>query len=247
MSKTVHEYFALSEDEYKVTIVSYNDIHSDKYFPLVELALQKYDLRELKILKTESFNKNPEQFPNLSFGTLYFLEAYIGQMPRGMYEQLKLEISQTTRLSRSSLYLSEDGKIPQISTGKNYDDEALLSTAMRENPKDKAYEPNYDVQELVGQKSVHSIMKAMEEERAKKESEKRKVAETKLYRTTHNVLKEHTGTSFRKGIYEFRIVNGEVVVEGMNNESNSTLVNSADELKKTITEHVPSFSEKYGL
>jgi hypothetical protein len=245
-NKTIHEYFALSEDEYKITIVSYMDIFSEKYYDNVKLALEKYDLRDFNLVRKENFQQNPVQFPSLSFGTLYFVEAVIGQMPRGMYEQIKQEISQATYIKLSALYVSEDGGVPVTTTGAKADDEALLSTAMGEHPNDKAGQDD-GAQDLVGQNSVHSIMKAMDDRRKEKDASKRKIKEGKLYKTTHSVLKEHTGTSFRKGIYEFRIVKGEVVVEGRKDNSVAKSVRNTTELNEAIANHVPTFEEKYKL
>lgn len=246
MTKTIHEYFALQEDEYKVTIVSYYDIFSEKYYDNVRLALEKYDLRDFNLVKKENFQQNPVQFPNLSFGTLYFVEAIIGQMPRGMYEQIRQEISQATTIKLSALYVSEDGGIPVTTTGKKADDEALLKTAMGEHPNDKAGE-DQDAQSLVGQASVHALMKSMEERKKEKEAEAKRISEGKVYRTTHTVLKEHTGKSYKKGIYEFRVVGGKVVVEGRNDESLAKPVRNIAELKEAITSYIPTLADKYGL
>jgi hypothetical protein len=241
--KTVHEYFSLQDDEYTITIVSYVNLWGEKYNDLLRMALEKYELREIEFVKQEALNRCPPQFPTLSFGTLYYIEAKIGTMPRGMYEQLKLEISQTTRVKTSAIFVSEDGDIPTITTTSA--DKAMLEQPHGEHENDKLRMPNFDVQELVGQKSVHSLLKAMEEEEAAKKEEMKDTYESKKYRTTHTVLKEHFGKPFPKGLYEIRFANNEVIVEGINNDSKYRPVPTIEQLNEKLAGSVSSFDDKY--
>ncbi|MAZ56772.1 hypothetical protein CL653_03200 [bacterium] len=244
MTKTIHEFFALNEDEYRVTIVSYMDIFSEKYHDMVRLALEKHDLREMNMVRKENFQQNPVQFPQLSFGTLYFVEAILGNLPRGGYEQLRQEISQATQIRLPALFVSEDGDVPKnVSTQPDAD--ALLKTAMGEHPLDKGCMDDPALQNLVGQKSVHSLMKAMDERRENSAIAAEAIKESKVYRTTHKVLAEATGESYRKGIYEFNIVEGNVKVVGMNNESEATPLPTLERLNEEIQNHKSPLLEKY--
>jgi hypothetical protein len=245
--KTIHEYFALTEDEYKITILSYYDIFKEDYMEKIEMALQKYDLRDIEAKAPKPFQSAPPQFPSLSFGTLYTVEATIGQMPRGMYEQIKMELNQTTHIPVKYFFVSEDGKIPQVTTSKKADDEALLKQAMGESPRDFP-EDDISVQTLVGQESVHELMKNMADRKKAREEESKAISESILYRATHNVLKEHTGRSLKKGIYEFTIKDGQVFVGDRKDENaGGILIKSAVELKEALAPKVPSFAEKYKI
>lgn len=244
--KTIHEYFALTENEYEVTILSYMNIHREEYFSLIEMALSKYDLRSIERGKIELFSQFPTQFPSLSFGNIHEVKAVIGQMPRGMFEQLRLEISQHTHLKYEHFFVSEDGKVPQCTQSKP-DDEALLKTAMGDHSMDKAVEGTVDYQELVGQKSVENIMKDMDERRKANEEESVAVCESKKYRATHSLLKEYTGKYLRKGIYEFRIIDGEIVLGDKTDSDKSEFVKTLDQLKEELSPKVQSFSQKYKI
>lgn len=244
--KTIHEYFALTEEEYKVTFLSYFDFTKEDYLNLIQIALQKYDLREFEIKPAKPFSTNPPQFPTLTFGTLYTIEATIGQMPRGLYEQLKLEIAQTTRIPMHYLFASEDGNVPQVKSGKA-DDEALLSQAMGESPRDFP-EDDKGVQELVGQQSVEQVMKNMEDRRKAREEESKAISESITYKTTHSILKEHTGKSYKKGVYEFTVLDGEITVGDRKDElAEGVFVKDIEQLQETLKPEVPSFAEKYKI
>lgn len=245
--KTIHEYFALTEDEYKITILSYADICKEDYIDLIEFALQKYDLRELEIKPAEPFQTNPPQFPTLTFGTMYRVEATLGTLPRGMYEQIKLEIAQSTRVPIHYLFVSEDGNIPQVKSCNTCDDEALLKQAMGDSPRDFP-EDDISVQTLVGQKSVEEVMKNMSDRRKAREENSKAVAESIQYKTTHTVLREHTGQSLRKGVYEFHVIDGEVKIgKRADDNAQGVFVSSLKQLQETLKPEVPTFAEKYRL
>jgi len=244
--KTIHEYFALTEDEYTVTILSYYDINKEDYLNLIQIALQKYDLREYEIQPAQPFSTNPVQFPTLSFGTLYKHVATIGNLPRGMYEQLKMEISQTTRIPLQYFFLSEDGEIAQCKTGKA-DDEALLTQAMGTSPRDFP-EDDLSVQKLVGQQSVEEVLKNMDDRKKAREEESRAVTESIKYKTSHTVLSAHTGKPLKRGIYEFSVVDGDLQIGACKNDlSEGVYVKDVEQLLETLKPVVPTFAQKYKL
>jgi len=243
--KTIYEYFALTEDEYKLTIMSYVDIHREEYREQIELALQKYDLRELVSSPALPFQSTPIQFPNLTFGTIYTYEATIGQMPYSGYDQVKLELSQVTRIPLKFWFVSEDGNIPTVKTGKA-DDEALLKQAMGESPRDFS-EDDTMAQTMMGQALVDDVLKNMDERRKERENKVKKFSESVQYKTTHDVLHEYTGKSLKKGIYEFTVTDGEINIGNRDDNAEGVFIKNVKELREALVPDVATFADKYRL
>lgn len=199
MFKTLNQYWTLEDEEFTVTVVSPVNLLQAPYMERLADVLERYDLREIKTKKIDSSVSYPEQFPDLAYGCLYYIEAKLGMMPG--YERIRQDIYSFLQINPSKIFVSEDGSVEK-------EKEAVVDPkAVLDIPEESAF----DVQAGVGEtraKKITDYLKKTSEERKKRQQDRDKV-----FVTNHTALKEHFNKGFTKGFYKCRLSGTEIVVE----------------------------------
>lgn len=204
--KTLQQYWTLTDEEFRVTVVSPVNLLQSTYAERFTEALNRYDLREIKQVRIEQVVSHPEQFPDLAYGPLYWFEACVGVMPKAGYAQFRADIASWCHVHDSKVFVSEDGLIP--APIEDLTDAPHINVRPGEYPEDMV---DGKIQQDVGVARAIKLVDYLKKQRDERNAARN--ARDKVFVANHYAIAEATGKGQKKGFYRCRAHEGKLIIE----------------------------------
>jgi len=228
MKKPLWDYLNEMDAEFELRVLSTYNIHKDEYRDLIELVLNRFDLRRLELGSISAMRTDHPDFPEAGLCQSYELLATCGLLPEGGAEQLTTEIAQKIGETYKShgedcfrvFIVGEEYPTTKIIVGDEEEAEpgqAQLGTTVGEHPDDLVN----DNPDLVGSGRVQTFLARARDNKQSREERRKEVL--RRVTTTHDVLKDALNESCVRGFYKVRLdeETGEHQIDGPYTENPS--------------------------
>mgnify|MGYP005841264607 CR=1 FL=1 len=238
MIKNLYEYVVETDMEYKVTILSIDDIKEPETQRRMLTVLDRYGATDVEIFD-EVASRTPKEFPGVEFAFISKVEAVLKSIPESGAGSIADMISLETQIPRSSLHVNVDGtdEVDVYDAGlcddcDNEDYKPVVSSDYGDASAD--YIVN-GAQDLVGQKSLKTLIDKMKREDLKNIRDEQE--RVRKFVTSHMGIKDILGENKRAGFYICKYKNGKVLVESGPEKTRDTrysLVKDRTDLRKIM-------------